>query len=569
MKSFSRFLILAFVIIFAVAGCIPAAAGNANAENLIESIINYNLKETASTSVQDWIDGYLTENADAGTEWYVIALSNYGKYDFSSYKKALNNYLSANEVGSASSRLKFALALIATGDKDSRFITDFLENSVGEQGIMSLVFGLHILNNGYSCEKYSVKTLTDELLSLQSADGGWSLTGRNSDVDVTAMTVQAFAPQYRSNKDVRTATDKALSFLSSKQNADGTYSSYGVSNPESIAQVIIALSSLGIDAEKDTRFSKNSINLFDALELFRSGDGGYCHQRGKEANSTATVQVLCSAVAFKKMKNNGSPFYIFSEKNNQTEETTTVEKTEVTEAEKTEKTETAIQEITQTALQTENTENIYSQPQSITTMSEKNENKQEGFSYRTWITVAVIVISVCLCAVLLATGRKKSVYVIVAAVAIGAILLVVFANIKPVENNEKFTGEKDIIGTVTISIRCDTIKDKNNDTIPENGVILEKTEFQIDADDTIYDVLSQVCREKDIHFEITGTKETLYVEGIGNIYEKDYGDLSGWMYFVNGESPSMGCGTYKLSDKDEIEWRYTCDLGADIAIDSF
>ncbi len=568
MKSFSKFFILTFVIIFAVAGCIPAAAGNANAENLIESIINYNLKETASTSVQDWIDGYLTENADAGTEWYVIALSNYGKYDFSSYKKALNSYLSVNDVGSASSRLKFALALIATGDKDSRFITDFLENSVGEQGIMSLVFGLHILNNGYSCEKYSTKTLTDELISLQSADGGWSLTGKNGDTDVTAMTVQALAPQYRNNADVRKATDKALSFLSSRQNSDGTYSSYGVSNPESIAQVIIALSSLGIDAEKDTRFSKNSINLFDALELFRSGDGGYCHQKGSGANSTATVQVLCSAVAYKKMKSGGSPFYIFSEKNNQTAETTTAKKSEVTEAEQTEKTEIAIQEITQTSLLTENTENISSQTQNVTATTEKNENNRAGFSYKIWIVVAIIVALVCVCTVMLVTKRKKIVCIIVSAVAVCAIL-VVFANIKPVESNEKITGEKDIIGTVTISIRCDTIKDKNNDTIPENGVILEKTEFQIDADDTVYDVLSQVCREKDIHFEVTGTKETRYVEGIGNVYEKDYGDLSGWMYFVNGESPSMGCGNYKLSDKDEIEWRYTCDLGADIAIDSF
>lgn len=405
MKSLSKFFVLIFVIIFAVAGCFPATAENANAEKLIESIINYNLKETSSTSVQDWIDGYLTENADAGTEWYVIALSNYGKYDFSSYKKALNSYLSENEIGSASSRLKFALALIATGDKESHYITDFLENSVGEQGIMSFIFGLHILNNGYSCEKYSVKTLTDELISLQSADGGWSLTGKSGDVDVTAMTVQVLASQYRSNKIVKTATDKAISFLASRQNADGTYSSYGVSNPESIAQVIIALSSLGINAEKDPRFIKNSINLFDALDGFRSENGGYCHQKGKETSSTATVQVLCSAVAFKKMKDSGSPFYIFSEKDNQPTKTTTVKKPEVTEAEKTKETEETLQETTTTFLHTEHGEETSSKTQTTTAISEKKENNQADFSYKAWITVAIT--AVCVCSVFLVTKRKS------------------------------------------------------------------------------------------------------------------------------------------------------------------
>ncbi len=565
MKSYLKFLSFIFIVIFAVAGCIPAAAGNTKADRLIEGIIDYNLKETSSASVQDWIDGYLAKNADAGTEWYVIALSNYGKYDFTSYKKALNNYLSSNEVGSASSRLKFALTLIATGDRNSRFITDYLENSVGEQGIMSLVFGLHILNNGYTCEKYSIKTLTDELLSLQSADGGWSLTGKNGDVDVTAMTVQALSLQYRSNTDVRTAIDRALSFLSSRQNEDGTYSSYGVSNPESVSQVIIALSSLGIDAEKDTRFIKNSNNLFEALEVFRSEDGGYCHQKGKESDSTATVQVLCAAVAFKKMKNTQSSFYIFGQKNNVTTETPKTEKTEVDKTEKTASTQTtATYENGQLSLPSETTETASASAETITATVQKEETDKAESSYKIWIIIAIVVISVCLCAVLFATKRKKSGCIIVLIVAVCAILLVVFTNIKPFEGNEKTADEKDIIGTVTISIRCDTVKDKNNDAIPENGVILPKTEFRIDADDTVYDVLSQVCRENGIHFEITGTKETLYVEGICNIYEKDYGDLSGWMYFVNDKSPSVGCGKYKLSDQDEIVWCYTCELGDDL-----
>ena len=560
MKKISKLLIFAFVIIFAVAGCIPAAAESAKAEKLIEDIIDYNLKETSSTSVQNWIDGYLTENVGNGTEWYVIALSGYGKYDFTSYRKALNDYLTSNEVGSASSRLKFALTLIAAGDRNSPFITEFLENSVGEQGIMSLVFGLHILNNGYTCDKYSIESLTDELLSLQCADGGWSLTGKNGDADVTAMVLQALSAQYGSKADVKTATEKAIAFLSSIQNEDGTYSSYGVSNPESVSQVIIALSSLGIDSEKDKRFIKNSKNLFDALELFEVKSGGYSHQVGKEANSTATVQVLCAAVAFNKMKNDASAFYIFSDEKQTTPEIPDEEKQEQGTQDDPTYTETTVHE---NISDISKTESITAQTNPAS--QETEDSTKSAVSYKVWVILAVVAVAVCICSVLLITKKgKKSVYIVVIIFAVAAILIVCFTDISSVGSNNGSTESKDAVGTVTISIRCDTLKDKNDSEIPENGVILEKTEVQIDADDTVYDVLSKVCKEKGIHMEITGTAETLYIEGIFNIYEKDYGELSGWMYFVNGESPPMGCGSYKLSDKDEIVWRYTCNLGDDL-----
>ncbi len=568
MKKFFRFLVFAFALILAVAGCIPAAASGTKAESCIERIVDYNLKKTSSASVQDWIDGYLTENIDSGTEWYIIALSNYSKYDFTSYKKALVGYLSENEIGSASSRLKFALALIAAGERNSPFITDFLENSAGEQGIMSYIFALHILNNGYSCEKYSKKDLTDELLSLQSADGGWSLTGRNGDVDVTAMTVQALASQYSSNTSVRNATDKALTFLSSRQNADGTYSSYGISNPESVSQVIIALSALGIDAEKDTRFIKNSKTLFDALEVFNSADGSYSHQLGKESDETATVQVFCAATAYEKMKKVKSPFYIFAQQNSVTAEKPKEEKSEPGTTQKTDVADTtSAHEDEQVSLTTQTTSSAVVSTQPTQAAAEKQKKNNADNSYKIWIIVAIIVVAVSLCAGLILTKRiKLKGCIIVIAVAVCAILIVVFTNIKPADD-ELSEGKEDTTSTVTISIRCDTVK--GNSSLPENGVILEETKIQMDGDDTVYDVLSRACKENDIHLEITGAKETLYVEGICNLYEKDYGELSGWVYFVNGESPSVGCAKYNLSDEDEIVWCYTCDLGEDIDIDSF
>ena len=90
------------------------------------------------------------------------------------------------------------------------------------------------------------------------------------------------------------------------------------------------------------------------------------------------------------------------------------------------------------------------------------------------------------------------------------------------------------------------------------------TEFKIADGDTVYDILLEATAEHKIHLETNGSSEGIYVEGIGNIYEFDFGELSGWVYHVNGQSPSVSCGEYELSDRDSIEWLYSCELGKDV-----
>ena len=67
-----------------------------------------------------------------------------------------------------------------------------------------------------------------------------------------------------------------------------------------------------------------------------------------------------------------------------------------------------------------------------------------------------------------------------------------------------------------------------------------------------------------LEFEDTPIYNSVYIEGIANIYEFDCGELSGWMYKVNGWFPNYGCSRYQLKAGDKIEWVYTCDLGNDI-----
>ena len=130
--------------------------------------------------------------------------------------------------------------------------------------------------------------------------------------------------------------------------------------------------------------------------------------------------------------------------------------------------------------------------------------------------------------------------------------------------------------TCTISISCHTIlsnMDKcdpaKQSLVPADGVILAATEVPLNANETVFNVLQRVCKQNQIHMEFSESPAygSAYIEGIANLYEFDVGELSGWMYSVNGWFPNYGCSKYTLKDGDVIRWLYTCDLGVDVGGD--
>ncbi len=110
------------------------------------------------------------------------------------------------------------------------------------------------------------------------------------------------------------------------------------------------------------------------------------------------------------------------------------------------------------------------------------------------------------------------------------------------------------------------LRDGKEPFVPYDGVILPEIPVDIKQGDTVFDVLKAVCAEYNIQFEYSGQNiyNTIYIEGINQIYEKDCGSLSGWIYKVNGVQPQTGCSDYKLRSGDVVEWVYTCDLGNDV-----
>ena len=125
-------------------------------------------------------------------------------------------------------------------------------------------------------EQTTREGLVAEILSYQCSDGGWALMGDESDVDMTAMALTSLAP-YQEETDIKAAVDAALTYLSDAQQADGGFMSWGAANSESCAQVIVALTALGIDPAADSRFAKNGASPLDGLCAFACEGGGFRH----------------------------------------------------------------------------------------------------------------------------------------------------------------------------------------------------------------------------------------------------------------------------------------------------
>jgi len=143
---------------------------------------------------------------------------------------------------------------------------------------------------------------------------------------------------------------------------------------------------------------------------------------------------------------------------------------------------------------------------------------------------------------------------------------------KPVEPEDQEVDAGSSL-SCTFSIECSTILNNLDkldpaklEMVPSGGVILSRTTVTFSEGESVFDVLQRLCRNYGIHLESSWTPmyNSAYIEGIHNLYEFDCGELSGWMYRVNGWYPNYGCSRYQLKDGDVVEWRFTCDLGNDI-----
>lgn len=271
--------------------------------------------------------GTPTVNSTGG-EWMVIGLARSGRTVPAGYYDNVVEYVKAK--ADANERLhpakvtdnaRVILALTAIGKDVTNVgghnLLKGLDNMdyVQTQDINGPIFTLIALDshNYPTMGDVTREKLIQVILDAQLNDGGWDLSADKADPDMTAMAIQALAPYYKTNETVKAAVDKALEALSALQRSDGGFGSWGTVNSESCAQVIVALTALGIDPTADSRFVKNGHTVLDALAGFYVTGGGFRHTAGGERNDMATEQGYYALAAYYRFANAQTRLYDMSD----------------------------------------------------------------------------------------------------------------------------------------------------------------------------------------------------------------------------------------------------------------
>lgn len=259
-----------------------------------------------------------------GGEWAVIGLSRAGLLSdeaAQSYEQAAEDYVKQADSGrldraKSTENSRTILGLTAAGYNAAAVAGVDLTSGLSDmnylriQGLNGPIWALIALD----CHSYDIpqcaeggeqttrEGLVAEILTSQCSDGGWTLAGDTADVDMTAMALTALAP-YQEETDVKAAVEQALTFLSAAQQDDGGFMSWGAANSESCAQVIVALTALGIDPAADSRFVKNGASPLDGLCAFVCEGGGFRHSDEQmESDGMATEQGFYALAAYDRFR---------------------------------------------------------------------------------------------------------------------------------------------------------------------------------------------------------------------------------------------------------------------------
>ena len=307
---------------------------DANAEGAVEYSYDFLLKYSVSMS-------YLYKQGINGPIWTLIAL-NTG--DYSLYTK---DELQAGLDGTDTNLAHKMEALNITSIEEESKAVNANTGKITNKGVSTEG---KLLEYILSCQ---VKQTSGDYADVTA---GWALAGSKPDPDMTGMALQALAPYYLDEnkfnnamenayysdditmsytyEDLKTAVENAVWILSEIQEKNGGYASWGSINSESIAQVIVALTELGIDPlteaiylptiDKICSFVKEGAeyngvttnNMLDAILTFwangsgNSADiGGFKHVTegsdggsgsGTEVNGMATDQATYALIAYER-----------------------------------------------------------------------------------------------------------------------------------------------------------------------------------------------------------------------------------------------------------------------------
>ncbi len=334
MKTGKRWLALLLALLTAFALCVPSLA----ASTVVDAVLSDTLAQEQA----------VLTSPGFGSEWIILGLARSGFIEkgsryFDGYYTRVVSYVNtaaknAQALGAPdgalhlvksteNSRLIVALSALGrdAGSVGAWDLTAPYEDLswIEAQGLNGPVWALIALDTaGYKTEDSSIRqSCIRYILGHQLSDGGWDVNAdsEKADPDMTAMVLQALAG-YREQTDVQAAVASGISCLSAIQNDDGSYSSYGAVNSESIAQVIVACTALGIDPHTDSRFVKNGHSAVEALLGFYNAAKRAFHHtmtdengEATDVNGMATEQAAYAMIAYQRLLAQKTSLYDMSD----------------------------------------------------------------------------------------------------------------------------------------------------------------------------------------------------------------------------------------------------------------
>ncbi len=436
----------------------------------------------------------------------------------------------------------------------SKALADY--NYVIRQGINGPIFALIAFDaHNYDIpkaeeteEQTTREKLIDYILAREIKGGGWALGDKPSapDPDITAMAIQGLTPYYEKETAVKTAVDRALDWLSKAQKEDGGFASWGSVNSESIAQVVVALTGLGINPHTDERFIKNGHSAIDALMTFAVPEGGFYHIKpggtgngGAEPgviDGMATDQGTYALVAYDRFVNKKSSLYDMADVGIQ-------------------KPDTKKPIITVEGLA--NNQKVTEKELSFKVTAKDNAGKN------------IIPVVKLRGEVITGTDGRYTVTLIEGQNIITIEAADVAGNKSDISYKLIYEPKTEPGGPVnptptkkyiTLSIDKETIN---------KGYVISPAKVELQSGDTVWTLTKREMDKRGIKYKYDYYEKykSVYVRSIAGDGEFDNGEGSGWMYNVNGWYPNYGASVYKLEDGDVLQWRYTTDYGVDLGED--
>lgn len=264
---------------------------------------NLALAKAGADSATAWIKGQAKDTLECTKDdWTVFTLLRHGEtlsdaqtssyYD--SVVKTVKTWTNQKPTDIAKVSLVLTMLEKDITDVDGVNLAEMMYNSTrlteGSNELIWVILALDAANIQIPADaKWSRESMISALLDFQNEKGFFGLfDNKGGSVDITAMALQPLARYQVTDAKVEAAVKKAVTWLKGAVKDD-----FGYGNPESTAQVLIALSALGIDPTvSDAGFGTVNMNMITSLMPYKCEDGGFAHVLGNTTNALATTQVL-------------------------------------------------------------------------------------------------------------------------------------------------------------------------------------------------------------------------------------------------------------------------------------